>query len=87
VAAAVLLIRQAAQQAGPLLVAFAFDLAVPALRAHNAGPLVVVAVGYLVCAAISGAASTGSSSPRPASARTYWPTSGTGGADAPGTVR
>jgi ATP-binding cassette subfamily B protein len=56
VAAAVLLIRQAAQQVGPLLVAFAFDRAVPALRAHDAGPLVVVAVGYLVCAAISGAA-------------------------------
>jgi ATP-binding cassette subfamily B protein len=55
-AVAVLLTRQAAQQAGPLLVAYAFDRAVPALRAHRSGPLVAVAVGYLLCAAISGAA-------------------------------
>jgi ATP-binding cassette subfamily B protein len=55
-AVAVLLLRQAAQQAGPLLVAYAFDRAVPALRAHHAGPLVAVAVGYLLCAAVSGAA-------------------------------
>ncbi|MEV8515442.1 ABC transporter ATP-binding protein [Dactylosporangium sp. NPDC051484] len=56
VAVAVLLIRQAAQQAGPLLVAYAFDRAVPALRAHHAGPLVSIAAGYLLCAAVSGAA-------------------------------
>jgi ATP-binding cassette subfamily B protein len=55
-AVAVLLIRQAAQQAGPLLVAYAFDRAVPALRAHHVGPLVSVAAGYLLCAAASGAA-------------------------------
>jgi ATP-binding cassette subfamily B protein len=56
VAVAALMIRQAAQQAGPLLVAYAFDRAVPALRAHHAGPLVAVAAGYLWCAAISGTA-------------------------------
>src|ERR1700712_2776756 len=56
VAVAVLLIRQTAQQAGPLLVAYAFDRAVPAVRAHHAGPLVAVAVGYLLCALVSGAA-------------------------------
>lgn len=53
-AVAVLLIRQVAQQAGPLLVAYALDRAVPALRAHDTGPLVAVALGYLLCAAISG---------------------------------
>jgi ATP-binding cassette subfamily B protein len=53
-AVAVVLIRQAAQQAQPLLVAYAIDRAVPALRAHHAGPLVAVAVGYLLCAAASG---------------------------------
>src|SRR2546430_30175 len=56
VAVAVLLIQQGAQQAGPLLVAYAIDRAVPALRAHHVGPLVAVAVGYLLCAAVSGAA-------------------------------
>lgn len=55
-AVALLLLRQAAQQAGPLLVAYAFDRAVPALRAHDSGPLVSVAVGCLLCAAVSGAA-------------------------------
>lgn len=55
-AVAVLLIRQAAQQAGPLLVAYAFDRAVPALRAHHTGPLIAVALGYLLCAVVSGAA-------------------------------
>src|ERR1700712_4235465 len=46
VAVAVLLIRQAAQQTGPLLVAYAFDRAVPALRAHGHGPLVTGAARY-----------------------------------------
>ncbi|MEV7626491.1 ABC transporter ATP-binding protein [Actinoplanes sp. NPDC089786] len=59
VAAAVLLMRQGALLAGPLLVAYAFDRAVPALRAHDAGPLVAVAAGYLLCAAVSGAAQYG----------------------------
>jgi ATP-binding cassette subfamily B protein len=56
VTVAVLLIRQAAQQTGPLLVAYAFDRAVPALRAHDHGPLVTVAIGYLLCAVVSSAA-------------------------------
>ncbi|MFF9093654.1 ABC transporter ATP-binding protein [Streptomyces sp. NPDC014776] len=51
----VLLLQQAAVQAGPLLVAYAIDRAVPAFRAGDHGPLVAVAVGYLLCAAVSGA--------------------------------
>jgi ATP-binding cassette subfamily B protein len=50
-----LLIQQAAVQAGPLLVAYAIDTAVPAFRAHDNGPLIAVAVGYLLCAVASGA--------------------------------
>ncbi|MER6467956.1 ABC transporter ATP-binding protein [Streptomyces collinus] len=49
-----LLLQQAAVQAGPLLVAYALDSAVPALRHHDHGPLVAVAAGYLVCALLSG---------------------------------
>jgi ATP-binding cassette subfamily B protein len=50
-----LLIQQAAVQAGPLLVAYAIDRAVPAFRDHDRGPLVAVAVGYLLSAAAAGA--------------------------------
>ncbi|MFJ6559653.1 ABC transporter ATP-binding protein [Streptomyces sp. NPDC091412] len=50
-----LLLQQAAVQAGPLLVAYAIDAAVPAFRDHDRGPLVAVAVGYLLCALASGA--------------------------------
>ncbi|MFB7595084.1 ABC transporter ATP-binding protein [Streptomyces sp. NPDC056160] len=50
----VLLLQQAAVQAGPLLVAYAIDTAVPAFRGHDHGPLVAVAVGYLLCALASG---------------------------------
>ncbi|MFE7211897.1 ABC transporter ATP-binding protein [Streptomyces sp. NPDC001698] len=50
-----LLLQQAAVQAGPLLVAYAIDTAVPAFRDHDRGPLVAVAVGYLLCALASGA--------------------------------
>ncbi|MFF8729566.1 ABC transporter ATP-binding protein [Streptomyces sp. NPDC015171] len=50
-----LLLQQAAVQAGPLLVAYAIDSAVPALRDHDHGPLIAVAVGYLLCALASGA--------------------------------
>ena len=50
-----LLLQQAAVQAGPLLVAYAIDTAVPAFREHDHGPLVAVAVGYLLCAVASGA--------------------------------
>ncbi|KUO05719.1 ABC transporter ATP-binding protein [Streptomyces sp. DSM 15324] len=50
-----LLLQQAAVQAGPLLVAYAIDRAVPALRAGDHGPLIAVAVGYLGCALAAGA--------------------------------
>ncbi|MFI2202455.1 ABC transporter ATP-binding protein [Streptomyces sp. NPDC020192] len=49
-----LLLQQAAVQAGPLLVAYAIDTAVPAFRDHRHGPLIAVAVGYLLCALLSG---------------------------------
>ncbi|MGW3495888.1 ABC transporter ATP-binding protein [Streptomyces sp. NPDC001020] len=49
-----LLLQQAAVQAGPLLVAYAIDTAVPAFRHHDHGPLIAVAVGYLLCALASG---------------------------------
>ncbi|MFH9065843.1 ABC transporter ATP-binding protein [Streptomyces coeruleorubidus] len=49
-----LLIQQAIVQAGPLLVAYAIDRAVPAFRAQDHGPLIAVAVGYLACALAAG---------------------------------
>jgi ATP-binding cassette subfamily B protein len=49
-----LLLQQAAVQAGPLLVAYAIDNAVPAFRRHDHGPLIAVAVAYLLCALVSG---------------------------------
>ncbi|GGY05410.1 ABC transporter ATP-binding protein [Streptomyces anandii] len=49
-----LLLQQAAVQAGPLLVAYAIDTAVPAFRAHDHGPLIAVAVAYLLSALASG---------------------------------
>ncbi|MCD9880620.1 ABC transporter ATP-binding protein [Streptomyces guryensis] len=49
-----LLLQQAAVQAGPLLVAYAIDRAVPAFRDHDHGPLIAVAVAYLLCALVSG---------------------------------
>ncbi|WP_030948561.1 ABC transporter ATP-binding protein [Streptomyces sp. NRRL S-646] len=49
-----LLLQQAAVQAGPLLVAYAIDKAVPAFRDHDHGPLIAVAAGYLLCALVSG---------------------------------
>lgn len=49
-----LLLQQAAVQAGPLLVAYAIDRAVPALREDDLGPLVAVGVGYLGCALAGG---------------------------------
>ncbi|MCG3039620.1 ABC transporter ATP-binding protein/permease [Streptomyces sp. S1A] len=54
VAALLLLLQQAAVQAGPLLVAYAIDRAVPALRGGDGGPLAAVAAGYAVCALSSG---------------------------------
>jgi ATP-binding cassette subfamily B protein len=49
-----LLLQQAVVQAGPLLVAYAIDRAVPAFRARDHGPLIAVGVGYLVCALAAG---------------------------------
>ncbi|MFF9779829.1 ABC transporter ATP-binding protein [Streptomyces sp. NPDC013978] len=54
VASVLLLLQQAAVQAGPLLVAYAIDSAVPALRDGRHGPLIAVAVGYLACALAAG---------------------------------
>jgi ATP-binding cassette subfamily B protein len=54
VSALLLLAQQAAVQAGPLLVAYAIDTAVPALRRGEHGPLVAVAAGYGVCAVGAG---------------------------------
>ncbi|MEU1594311.1 ABC transporter ATP-binding protein [Streptomyces sp. NPDC005708] len=49
-----LLLQQAAVQVGPLLVAYAIDRAVPAFRHHDHGPLIAVAVAYLLSALAGG---------------------------------
>ncbi|WP_171166368.1 ABC transporter ATP-binding protein [Streptomyces sp. I05A-00742] len=49
-----LLLQQAAVQAGPLLVAYAIDRGVPAVRRDDYGPLVAVGTAYLACALASG---------------------------------
>ncbi|MET8712714.1 ABC transporter ATP-binding protein [Streptomyces sp. NPDC004735] len=49
-----LLLQQAAVQAGPLLVAYAIDRGVPAFRDHDYGPLAAVGIGYAVCAVGAG---------------------------------
>ncbi|MEU0373160.1 ABC transporter ATP-binding protein [Streptomyces sp. NPDC006283] len=54
-AAVLLLLQQAAVQAGPLLVAYAIDHGVPAFRGHDYGPLVAVGLGYAFCAVAAGA--------------------------------
>lgn len=54
VVAVLLLLQQAAVQAGPLLVAYAIDHAVPAFRDDRHGPLIAVAAGYALCAAAAG---------------------------------
>ncbi|GAB2897094.1 ABC transporter ATP-binding protein [Streptomyces mayteni] len=54
VAAVLLLTQQAAVQAVPLLVAYAIDSGVPAVRDDDNGPLIAVAVAYLVCALSAG---------------------------------
>lgn len=54
VAALLLLIQQAAVQAGPLLVAYAIDSGVPAFRDADHGPLIAVAVGYALCSVAAG---------------------------------
>ncbi|MFH8338283.1 ABC transporter ATP-binding protein [Streptomyces sp. AM6-12] len=53
-AAALVLLQQAAVQVGPLLVAYAIDRAVPAFRDHRYAPLIAVGAGYLLCALLSG---------------------------------
>ncbi|MEU2115898.1 ABC transporter ATP-binding protein [Streptomyces sp. NPDC016459] len=53
--ALVLLVKEGAIQAGPLLVAYAIDRGVPAFRAGHHGPVIAVALGYLLCATLSGA--------------------------------
>ncbi|MEV4556525.1 ABC transporter ATP-binding protein [Kitasatospora sp. NPDC049285] len=53
VAVLALLVQQAALQAGPLLVAFAIDRGIPALRDHDAGPLIAVTASYLGCALLA----------------------------------
>ncbi|MEV5887496.1 ABC transporter ATP-binding protein [Streptomyces sp. NPDC052020] len=50
-----LLLQQVAVQAGPLLVAYAIDHAVPALARGDRGPLIAVGAGYLLCALSAGA--------------------------------
>ncbi|MEU4799739.1 ABC transporter ATP-binding protein [Streptomyces sp. NPDC023327] len=54
-AAVLLVVQQAVVQAGPLLVAYAIDRGVPAVRDGDHGPLIAVAVGYLLCAGAAGA--------------------------------
>ncbi|MFJ9948087.1 ABC transporter ATP-binding protein [Kitasatospora sp. NPDC091207] len=53
VAMVVILLQQAALQSGPLLVAIAMDRGIPALRDHDAGPLVAVISAYLSFALLS----------------------------------
>ncbi|MFC4030809.1 ABC transporter ATP-binding protein [Streptomyces polygonati] len=53
-AAVLLLIQQAAVQAGPLLVAYAIDHAIPQVREGRHGALIAVAAGYLGCGLLSG---------------------------------
>lgn len=54
IAVVVLLLQQAAVQAGPLLVAFAIDRGVPAFRRGDNGPLLAIGAVYLVAALASG---------------------------------
>lgn len=53
-ATVLLLVQQAAVQAGPLLVAYAIDHAIPQVRHGRHGALVAVALGYLACGLASG---------------------------------
>jgi ATP-binding cassette subfamily B protein len=52
--ALLLLGQQAAVRAVPLLIAYAIDRGVPAVRDDDQGPLIAVAVAYLVCAVGAG---------------------------------
>ncbi|MBV6699253.1 ABC transporter ATP-binding protein [Kitasatospora aureofaciens] len=53
VAMLVILVQQAALQSGPLLVAVAMDRGIPALREHDAGPLISVISAYLAFSLLS----------------------------------
>ncbi|MFJ5923481.1 ABC transporter ATP-binding protein [Kitasatospora sp. NPDC092948] len=53
VAVLAVLVQQAALQAGPLLVAYAIDRGIPALRGHDSGPLIAVTAAYLGCALVA----------------------------------
>ncbi|KPI00402.1 Xenobiotic-transporting ATPase [Actinobacteria bacterium OK074] len=53
-AVVLLLVQQAVVQVGPLLVAYAIDRAVPALRDGDHGPLIAVALAYLAAALAGG---------------------------------
>jgi ATP-binding cassette subfamily B protein len=53
-ATVLLLVQQAAVQVGPLLVAYAIDHAIPAVRDGRHGPLIAVACGYLGCGLAAG---------------------------------
>ncbi len=53
VAVLAVLLQQAALQAGPLLVAYAIDRGIPALRDHDSGPLIAVTAAYLGCAVVA----------------------------------
>ena len=46
-------VQQAALQVGPLLVSIAIDRGIPALRDHDAGPLIAITAAYLGCAAVA----------------------------------
>ncbi|MFC1429939.1 ABC transporter ATP-binding protein [Streptacidiphilus sp. N1-3] len=48
-----IVLQQAALQVGPLLVSIAIDRGIPALRDHDAGPLIAITAGYLGCAAVA----------------------------------
>ncbi|MFE9422768.1 ABC transporter ATP-binding protein [Kitasatospora sp. NPDC006697] len=52
-ASVLILLQQAALQSGPLLVAYAIDQGIPALRRHDSGPLIAVTAGYLGSALLS----------------------------------
>ncbi|MEE4540740.1 ABC transporter ATP-binding protein [Streptomyces sp. V4-01] len=54
IAAVLLLVQQAAVQAGPLLVAYAIDHAIPQVRHGRHGALIAVALGYLGCGLAAG---------------------------------
>jgi ATP-binding cassette, subfamily B, bacterial len=50
-----LMFQRAISQTGPLLVAYAIDRVVPAVRAHDYGPLLAVGLGYLLFAVLTAA--------------------------------